>query len=123
MFTHTLLFGVVYGMPLGDQVRVCNLQYIDNLLVISTNGMEDLRIVKLILYLLEGLSGLTTNLAKTCLYSTRKDCHLDMVKAGTLNYTMGLLPITYLGIPICGNKPRKQDWDLLIKKVRSKLST
>lgn len=55
MFTHTLFFGVVYGMPLGDQVRVCNLQYIDNLLVISTNGMEDLRIIKLILYLLEGL--------------------------------------------------------------------
>lgn len=51
-------------------MQVCNLQYVDDLLIIPIGGVEDLRIFKLILYLFEGLSGLTTNFTKMCLYST-----------------------------------------------------
>lgn len=122
-FTHALQSGVVFGVPLGDRGRLCNLQYADDLLIITAGGVKDLRMFKLILFLFEGLSGLSINLAKTCLYFTRKDTRLDHAKASTLHCAIDVLPFTYIGILISGNKPRKQDFELLIEKVRGRLST
>lgn len=33
------------------------------------------------------------------------------------------MPITYLGIPISGRRPRRHDWECVILKVRKRLST
>lgn len=41
----------------------------------------------------------------------------------TLHCSSGSLPITYLGIPISGGRPRKQDWDILLSKIRSRLAS
>lgn len=43
--------------------------------------------------------------------------------AGTLNCERGFLPITYLGIPISGRRPKRQDWEGLIFKIRKRLSS
>lgn len=61
MFKHALNSGVLVGVPLGDQERICNIHYTDNLLILTMGGLEGLRIIKLLLYLFEGLSGLETN--------------------------------------------------------------
>lgn len=68
----------------------------DDLLVMTVGGVEDLRIIKLILLVFEGLSGLETNFTKTCLYSTNMH-HLPLDgEAKTVNCGVGLLHVTYL---------------------------
>lgn len=76
-------------------------------MVMTTSGLEDLRIVKLILYLFEGVSCLEANFSKTCLYSSKLGETLEVAAPKTLNCVVGSLPITYLGLPISGRSPCK----------------
>lgn len=48
----------------------CNLHYADDLLILTSRWLEDLRIIKLIPYLFEGMSGLETNFSKKCLFKS-----------------------------------------------------
>ncbi|XP_039129007.1 uncharacterized protein LOC120265183 [Dioscorea cayenensis subsp. rotundata] len=73
----------------------------------SKGGLEDLRIVKLILYIFEVCTGVVPEKAAVL----------------TMNCATGLLPVIFLGIPISGGRPRKQDWERLIAKVRHRLSS
>lgn len=97
------------------------MHYADDLLILTSGGLEDLRIIKLILYLFEGMSGLETNFSKTCLYSSRMGELPDQAAAVTIQCNVGLLPVTYLGIPISGRRPRRQNWEGIIRKVRRRL--
>lgn len=83
-----------------------NLHYTDDFLILSTGGVEDLRIIKLLLYLFEGMSGLETNFAKTYLFSSRLDQLPSTAESLTLNCAAGYLPVTCLGIPISNRRPR-----------------
>lgn len=53
MFSNARLFGVLYGVPLGGLVKICHLQYADDLIILTARSAEDLRIIKLILHLLK----------------------------------------------------------------------
>lgn len=64
MFAHALRSKVLVGVPLGELGSRCNLHYVDDLLVLTTGGLEDLRIVKLILYVFMGMTRLATNFSK-----------------------------------------------------------
>lgn len=94
---------------MGKLGSKCNLHYVDDLPILNTRELEDLRIIKLVLYLFEGLTGLETNLSKTCLYSSKMGELSDMVATKTLNCAVALLPVLYLGIPILGRRPLRQD--------------
>lgn len=65
MFTYSLSLSVLLGVPLGTLGRVCHLQYDDDLIIFLARGFGDLHIIKLILYLYEGLSFLTINFNKS----------------------------------------------------------
>lgn len=123
MFSHALYSKILVGVPLGELGNKCNLHYADDLLILTTGGLEDLRIVKLILFVFQGMSGFEVNFFKTCLYSNNLGRLPSLVIEATLNCMVGNLPVTYLGIPISGRRPRRQDWEDLIEKVRRRLST
>lgn len=92
-------------------------------MILTAGGNEDLRIVKLILYLFEGLTGLETNFAKTCLYTSNLEELPDQSTTLTLQCKVDLLPVSYLGIPIAGRRPRRQDWEGIILKIRRRLAS
>ena len=79
---------------------MCNLQYALDLLILTVEGKEDLRVIKLILYLFENMFGLTINYSKKCLYSSKPYQLPNAALAQTLNCAIGHLPLTYLGVPI-----------------------
>lgn len=110
------------SVPIGEYSAKCNLHYADDLLVLTSGGLEDLRIVKLILFLFEGMLGPVTNFVKTCLYLSNLNILPNLEAVKTLNCGVGLLLVTYLGVPIFGKRPRRQDWESLILKVRRRLS-
>ncbi|KAH7685602.1 hypothetical protein IHE45_04G050900 [Dioscorea alata] len=69
------------------------------------------------------MTGLEANFSKTCLYSVKMgELPNLVVAAATLNCFAGLLPVTYLGLPISGRRPRRQEWEGLILKVCRRLS-
>lgn len=120
MFNNALSSGILHGVAIGSSgVKMCHLQFADDLLILSTGGGEDLRIIKLILYIFEGLSGLKVNLDKTCLYASQRNFEPPSSLTRTIHYRSGSLSITYLGIPISGDRPRRQDWDIFLNKIRS----
>lgn len=123
MFTHALNAQILLGVPLGDFGRKCNLHYADDLLILTAGGLEDLRIIKLIIFLFKGMSGLETNFTKTCLFLSRWGLLPEQAAAETLQCNVGFLPVNYLGIPISGRRPRRQEWEGLILKVRRRLAS
>ena len=85
MFNHALDSGVLYRVPLGNPRRMCHLQFANDLLVLTVGGIEDLRIIKCIIYLFEGMSGLAINFHKTSLYLTSFGLQLEEALTKTLN--------------------------------------
>lgn len=77
--------------------------------------------MKLILFIFAGITGLEANFSKTCLFSVRMGELSMAAMAATLNCSIGLLPMIYLGLPISGRRPCKQDWEGLILKVKMRL--
>lgn len=99
------------------------MHYANDLLVLTTGGLEDLRIVKLILSVFEGMTVLATNFSKTCMSSSTWGVLSDPETVETLSCERGLLPVTYIGIPITGRRPRRQEWEGFIMKIRRRLSS
>ncbi|XP_039129083.1 uncharacterized protein LOC120265272 [Dioscorea cayenensis subsp. rotundata] len=105
MFENALNSRILIGVPVGELGSMCNLHYADDLLILTTGGSEDLKVIKLILLVFEGLSGEETNFAKTCLFSTNLNQLPDVRVAKTFSCDVGLFPVNYLGIPISGRHP------------------
>lgn len=55
MFAYALSSHVLLGVPLGEFGSKYNLHYANDLLAITIVGIEDLRIIKLLLYVFQGL--------------------------------------------------------------------
>lgn len=124
MINNALNSSILHGVTLGDSgIKMCQLQYADDLLIFTTGGGEDLCIIKLIFYIFEGLSGLRVNSKKTCLFTSQRNLTPHISLTRTVHCIAGSLPNTNLGIPISGGWPRKKDWDLLLSKIRSRLAT
>lgn len=70
MFALALTSKILVGVPLGVFGSKCNLHYADDLLILTSRWLEDLRIIKLIPYLFEGMSGLEMNFSKKCLFKS-----------------------------------------------------
>lgn len=122
MFTHTLKSKVLVGVPLDQNENICHLQFADDLIIFSAGGQEDLQIIKLIIYLFEGSSGLSINYSKSCLYYTNYGFQPHISFAMILNCSRNCLSLTYLGVPLFGRHPRRFDWTNLIGMVSSRLT-
>lgn len=123
MFSHALRSRILVGVPIGNSDSICHLQYANDLIIFSAGGQDDLLIIKLILYLFEGASGLTINFNKRCLYSTNYGFQPSAASTSILNCVRDCLPLTYLGVPISGRRPKREDWTKLTSLVRAKLSS
>lgn len=123
MFMHALRFRALLRAPLGQLGNVSHLQYVDDIIIFFAWGHEDLQVIKLILYPFEGASGLTINYSKSCLYSISYGFRPNANLTAILNCARDCLSLTYLGAPLLGKRPRRQDWLNLILKVRTKLTS
>lgn len=105
IFTHAMQPKILVRVSIGEFGSKSNLHYADDLLILTTGGLEDLRIIKLMSYVFEGMSGMETNFVKTCMYSCTGDMLLSEEAAASLNFIVDLLLVTYLDIPISGRRP------------------
>lgn len=90
MLNYALNSGVLQGVMLGNMgVKMCHLQYADDLLILTNGGREDLRIIKLILYLFVGISGLKVNSDKTYLYASQRNLTPHLMLTRMIHYNTG----------------------------------
>lgn len=123
MFNHILDSHILHGVPLERFGNLCHLQYVDDLIILLAGESKDLRNIKLILFLFEGISRLAINFSKTCLFPRELRVSPSLVDLATLNCSTNVLPISYLGIPIAGRRSRRQDWEFLIQKIKDRLTS
>lgn len=63
IFTHVVDSRVLFGALLSSTGKMCYLQYVDDLVILTVP-----QIIKLIVLLFKGISGLSISFQKTCLY-------------------------------------------------------
>lgn len=96
MSTHVCNSHILWGIPLRLWAKMCYIQYIDDLIILTDRGIKD-------------LFGLIINFNKKCFYSS-KFGHLPRIGLVlALNYYRNILAFIYLEVLILGHHPYKQD--------------
>ncbi|WJX77739.1 beta-amyrin 28-monooxygenase [Trifolium repens] len=100
---------------------ISHLQYADDTLCIGEASVDNLWTLKAILRGFELASGLRVNFWKSCLLGVNVcGTFLDLARS-FLNCKRGVLPFSYLGLPVGANPRRVATWEPLIEKIRRKL--
>jgi hypothetical protein len=77
--------------------------------------------LKLLLYMFELMSGLKINYTKSEIFVIGGDNNIAEMYSSMFGYKIGLLPMTYLGMPVTFWKLRNIDLDFVDKKCVKKL--
>jgi hypothetical protein len=93
----------------SNQAGVTNLQYADDTILFPEANEGQLAILRLILLLFEGITGLSINYHKSHMYPLNVDAADATRWAMAMGCQVMELPITYLGVPIRGGTPRRAD--------------
>ncbi|KAG5585379.1 hypothetical protein H5410_045813 [Solanum commersonii] len=119
------LIGWIRGFDVAregtESLEVTHLQYADDTLIFCDAEEEQLKYLRVILYLFEGISGLHINWRKSMMYPINEVNNMSCL-ASILGGEIGVLPTIYLGMPL-GAKSKSIDiWNSVIEKCEKKLA-
>jgi len=100
---------------------VTHLQYADDTLIFCDADRNQLRHLRIVLVLFEGILGLHINWGKSFLYPINDVPHMNLL-ASILGGEVGSLPTLYLGMPLGANSKSIEIWDTVIEKCEKKLA-
>ncbi|WMV39938.1 hypothetical protein MTR67_033323 [Solanum verrucosum] len=104
-----------------ERLEVTHLQYADDTLIFCDAEEEQLKYLRVILVLFEGISGLHINWRKSMMYPINQVNNMSCL-ASILGREIGVLPTIYLGMPL-GAKSKSIDiWNSVIEKCEKKLA-
>ena len=106
-----------------DKLNISHLCFADDLLILFKGDVESATVVKQSLDQFFQFTGLQANNGKSCLFFSNVEDHLVDHILSTLNFVKGQLPIRYLGVPLITTKLKKQDCDVLVNKICSRISS
>jgi Reverse transcriptase (RNA-dependent DNA polymerase) len=109
------------GPILSHNQKIMHIQYVDDTLLFIRAQLDMVVKVKWALRVFEEISGLKINLNKSEMIPLNLDTSSCNFYANLLNCPVGKLSIKYLGVKLHWKKPSKQDWQLVIDKIHSKL--
>ncbi|WMV37015.1 hypothetical protein MTR67_030400 [Solanum verrucosum] len=104
-----------------ESLEVTHLQYADDTLIFCGAEEEQLRYLRVILVLFEGISGLHINWRKSFLYPINEVHNMEALNI-FLGGQVGALPTTYLGMPLGAKSMSKEIWSSVIEKCEKKLA-
>jgi hypothetical protein len=120
LYVNNLFTG--YKVGRSDPVVVSHLQFADDTLILSEKSWANVRDISVMLILFEALFGLKVNFSKSQLIGVNVAVSWLMEATLLMNCRVGSLPFVYLGLPIGGNVRRLSFWELLINRIKSRLS-
>lgn len=102
-------------------MELTHLSFADDLLIFSDGSPRSVTNILEILKDFEARSGLAVSIEKTSLFAAGLKPHeLTQLKAAT-GLTEGVLPVRYLGVPLCTNKLSMLHCAPLIQSIKTKL--
>jgi len=101
-------------------LEVTHLQYADDTLIFCDADEEQLRYLRVILVLFEGMSGLHINWGKSHLYPINLVSNMELL-ASVIGGEVGALPAIYLGMPLGAKSQSKEIWNTVLEKCEKKL--
>ena len=102
-------------------LEVTHLQYADDTLIFCDANEEQLKYLRVILVLFEGISGLHINWGKSHIYPINSVPNIELL-ATILGGEVDSLPTVYLGMPLGAKSRSKNIWDAVLEKCEKKLS-
>nr|KAJ0214448.1 hypothetical protein LSAT_V11C400195850 [Lactuca sativa] len=115
--------GIFKGLQLPNHGPIIShLQYADDVIFMGSWSSENIKNLIRILRCFELPSGLKINMSKSRLFGFGvQNYELEMV-ARSFNFLIGLLPFTYLGLPVGASMTRVSLWKPIIDNFQVKLS-
>ncbi|KAK2454307.1 hypothetical protein QL285_001883 [Trifolium repens] len=110
------------GFHVGSgSVVVSHLQYADDTICVGEASLENLWTLKAILRGFELASGLKVNFWKSSLMGVNVPPSFLEMACGFLNCKRGVIPFSYLGLPVGANPRRCATWEPLLDQLRKRL--
>ena len=106
-----------------DKIKLSHLCFADDLIMLCHGSYQSALVLKSALDEFSLLSGLGANHAKSNTFISGVPNAISQQLINLFGYTVGSLPIRYLGIPIISSKLNLRDCSPLVDKVSSRLSS
>ncbi|PWA52848.1 reverse transcriptase domain, Reverse transcriptase zinc-binding domain protein [Artemisia annua] len=116
--------GLIRGSKVGDSgLIISHLFYADDVVITSEWNSQDMDNIIRVLHVFYLASGLKLNIAKSNLYGIGVSLEEIEDMAHASGCAPGIVPFTYLGLPIGSNMNSIMNWQPLIDRFHQKLSS
>jgi hypothetical protein len=109
-------------IPMASTKDFPVIQYADDTLIIAEGDPKQLFFLKSLLNTFSMSTGLKVNFNKSMIVPINVTQDKLNILAGTLGCSIGSMPFTYLGLPLCISRPRLQEFMPMIRKCENKLA-
>lgn len=112
------------GIPISKNgPSLTHLQFADDTIVFCNPSIQSLTNIQNTLIIFQLASGLKVNFHKSAIYGINVDPSWLSEAAQKIHCKVGVLPLTYLGLPIGGCYSRLSLWDPIILKMEKRLAS
>jgi len=105
----------------GVSMEICQLLYADDTVIFCEAKEDQIRYIRVILVILEAVSGLRVNWRKSSLFPIKEVAQMQRL-ANILGCKIEQFPTTYLGMPLGSNHKELLIWDGIIQRSEKKLA-
>ncbi|KAK3221959.1 hypothetical protein Dsin_008984 [Dipteronia sinensis] len=106
-----------------DKIKLSHLCFADDLIMLCHGFLSSTRVIKAALDEFSLLSGLYANHAKSNIFTSGVSLTINQQLINLFGYTVGSLPIRYLGIPIISSRLSLHDCFSLMDRVLGRLAS
>ena len=106
-----------------EKTKTDHLCFADDLMIFFHGDCQSATIVKDTLTQFHDLTGLRANNSKSCLFMTGVVEEEGEAIKQLLQFSMGSLPLRYLGVPLITTRLKKSDCNDLMKKITNKIQS
>ncbi|GJV18773.1 RNA-directed DNA polymerase, eukaryota, reverse transcriptase zinc-binding domain protein [Tanacetum coccineum] len=105
-----------------EELKITNLCFVDDLLILSNGDVNYVSVIREALEEFSDVSGLYPNLSKSVMFCSNVNEETKEVILQTVSFTIGKLPVRYLGVPLITKKLSPTDCKSLIERVKGKIN-
>ncbi|XP_033128797.1 uncharacterized protein LOC117129330 [Brassica rapa] len=103
--------------------KLTHLCFADDLLIFCDGSLQSVKNVLEVLEAFKQASGLTVSITKTCFFTSGvHQAEIDHIEE-ECGLSRGMLPVRYLGVPLCTRKLSLANCDPLIQQVKNKINS
>ncbi|GJY35829.1 RNA-directed DNA polymerase, eukaryota, partial [Tanacetum coccineum] len=121
-FARTIEAGLFKGLNINNSVNVSHLFYADDAVFVGEWSDSNLSCIMNVLHCFSLTSGLKINIQKSHLLGVGVSHSIMVAASDSLGCSIMKLPFIYLGVPVGGNMASIKAWDVIIGKLKSRLS-